>query len=299
MAWTKVKEQGMLNRSVRGVGESTATRYYTATSDTATTTWAAEAASDGTTTIPVTGELLPGDALGRQCKTVEARAENDSFNKVFTIQCDYSNALQTSPLDQPARISWDFDDATQKYFFDNDPSPPSGGPGKPVVNSAGESFEDLLERETGSIRATVKKYIAANAYDAGQAVAFKDSVCSDSFTIDNVNISAGQGKMKALTAGEVQTMMVNGVQVQYRERTMTLQFRNSWKDLVDDRGFNEADTNNSGKLKEIVKGTPPTKTDKPWPLDGNGGAKPNVTDTPAQLTFYPYTPRSFSGFSFT
>jgi hypothetical protein len=109
-----------------------------------------------------------------------------------------------------------------------------------------------------------------------------------------VTISTGQAKLKAYTAGPVQTE--NGVA--YREVQFVMEFRASWDHTIDDRGFNEKDPAASGKLKEVVKGTPPVKPDKPWPLDGSGAAKAAATDAPAILTFRPYARLSFAGFNF-
>jgi hypothetical protein len=45
----------------------------------------------------------------------------------------------------------------------------------------------------------------------------------------------------------------------------------------------------------ILDGNGNCQVTKPWPLDGNGNAKPSADDAPAVLTFHPYTPKSWAG----
>jgi hypothetical protein len=285
----RISEQTQKNRSRREVLQNTATRFFVVEFDSLADTVYAEGASFNGVSIPVIGQILPADlALGasfpRFCISIEPVAEADSPGKIFWVQVDYSNQFPQDPLAQPAEVSWDFSDASENYFLDNSPTP------KYVINSAGEPFEKLPSRETGSLRATVKKNVAL--YSATVAKGFKDMVNADGFALDGVSISSGQAKMKAWTCGSVQYQ--NGVP--FRVATQVIDLRQTWIDTTDDRGFNEIDPNNSGKLKQIVIGnSPPTKPDNPWPLDGSGAAKPNASDPPAQLTFQPYATVGFSG----
>lgn len=297
MALLSCKEQTQLNRSVAGVSESTATRYFVAQYDTQVDTVTAEGAPG----INV-GDSHPTDS-DRYVKTIEGRGVDESVGYWFNIQIDYSSTVDQNPLNAPPAISWDFSESTQPYFIDYDPagsaSNADGSPGKPTLNSAGESFENLLERETGSIRATYKVNVPAGGYDPSQAVTFNNVINDGGFTIDGVSIGDGQGKCRAITGGPLQNTLVNGTRVYYREKTTTIDFRMNWNDVIDDRGFNEKDPMTMGKLRQIVKGTPPTKPDKPWPLDGSGAAKANITDTPSQLTFKPYKKMSFGALGLT
>jgi hypothetical protein len=289
MAWISVKEQGHLARSESSATERKATRVFVAVSDAPTTTVDAETASDGTTTIPPYDDPHPDDP-GRKVKSVSARPDENANRTVFAVEVEYGSktdattAQDENPLARPARVAWDFEDKTEKYFTDR------GDPPATVTTSAGERFEELLERDTGSLTATVTKNIGPGDYDPAAALLFKDVVNEDAFTLDGRTIEVGVCKMKSYTAGEVQTE--NGYD--FRVARFILQFRASWDDVIEDRGFHESD--GAGKLKEISKGTPPTKVDKPWPLDGSGAAKPNATDEPFALTFFPYYTGTFATF---
>ncbi|HEV7299261.1 MAG TPA: hypothetical protein VGN72_07845 [Tepidisphaeraceae bacterium] len=288
MAWIKVKEQGQLAESQQTTDEKTAKRVFVAVSDVNTTSVAAETASFGGVTVPVLGAGHPDDG-NRKVKSVSASPDAES-RKVFTVEVEYSDklslvALDPNPLDRPAEVSWDFDDATVPYFTDRSETP------KPVVNSAKERFESYLERETGSITATVTKNIpaaGAGSYSAATALSLKDTLNGGTITVDGVSISAGQAKLKCWTVGPVQSETVNGVVVNYRQSKILYQFRETWDHVVEDRGYNEKD-GTTGKVKPILKGDkPPTPVDTPWPLDGAGAKKANISDEPEPLTFKPY-----------
>lgn len=292
MAWIQVSEQGHLATSETAAGERTATRVFIAVSDEPTTTVAAETAIAGGNSIPVRGAGHPDDS-GRKVKTVSAKPDPESARKVFTVEVGYSSKADTAeqienPLARPLKVAWDFDDDKETYFLDRSDPP------KPVVNAAGERFEELLERDTGSLTATVTRNIAPDAYDPAEAILYKDAVNDDAFQLEGKHIDVDQCKMKSYTAGEVQ----NENNVEYRVAKWVLQFRPSWKHVVENRGFNERDPDDGSKLREIVKGTPPVKVDRPWPLNAAGRKMPNPSDIPTTITFVPYNPRSFGQFGF-
>lgn len=278
--------QATLSTSILQYQEVTATQFWVVNYDSPANCILALIATDGTNTIPSIGQSHPDDS-SLYVNKVQAKPNGDTAQS-FLVEVDYSDQVQQNPLEVPAAIAWDFDEATQPYFLDNDPSGP-----KPCVNSAGEPFETLLEREAGKIKCTIVKNQAS--YNPTQAVTYSEAVNSDSFSLDGVTISEGQAKMKAITGGAKTTVNIGGTDVTYRPVTYTIHFREDWNDVIEDRGYHESD--GSGKLKEINKGTPPIKPDKPWPLDGSGGAKPNATDTPETITFYPYSTQPFSTFS--
>lgn len=300
MAWIKVEEQGHLASSSNDPNEKTALRVFIAIADAPTTPVAAETASHGGNSIPDITDEHPDDP-DRLVKSKSAKPDQESVRTVFTVEVNYSSKVDGSsedsvienPLDRPAVVEWDFDDDKEPYFIDRDDDP--DGP-FPVVNSAGERFQEFLERDTGSITATITKNIGATAYDPVLAFTYKHAVNSDGFTIDGVSIDAGQAKMKCHIAGAVQTE--NGVS--YKQVKTILQFRPTWDDVVEDRGFNELDPANDGKLKQIMKGAaPPAPVDTPWPLNGEGAKLPNSTDAPATLTFVPYFKLPFAAIDFS
>jgi hypothetical protein len=294
MAWTKVTKQDIASTSSVSDQENKAVDVYLCISDTPTTCIAAETADDGTTHIPAMYSFN-GIDTGRRVKSIETKVVPESNRQHFTVTVTYSSKFDPAnsdpdPRNWPAKYAWAFDNGTERYFFDRDSTP------KPCTNSAGERFEEFLEREMGSLTCVVTKNIAADAYDPDQANTYGNAVNSDTITVDGATIIAGKCKMKGLPCGPVQTQKG----FSYRELSTTLQFRDSWDQVVEDRGFHEQVTIASHKkLQDIQKGNPPVKPDRPWPLNGSGLAKPNVDDTPANRTFVPYNKLPMSGFGFT
>lgn len=294
MAWIKVGEQSHLSQSEAGADESTAVRVFVCVSDSPTDSVAAETADDGTTAIPETAAVHPADPT-RRVKSVQVQADEEAPRTVFTVRVNYSSKVEEQkkeedPTDRPDEITWDFEDKAQPYFKDETTPTP-----KNVVNSAGEPFEEFLERDAGSLTATVRRNVAPGYYDPATAIAYKDVVNQGGFRLDGKQIADGQAKLKAYTAGATKTE--NGFT--YREVQWVLQFRESWDDKIEDRGFNEKDPDNPGHVKAIVTNIPPTKPDKPWPLDGSGAAKLFSDDAPEVLTFKPYKKKSFAKFKFS
>lgn len=298
MSWVRTEEQGQLATSNRTVNEAIATRYFLVIYDALTACAVAESA----TGVPEYAEILPTDSTltyPRRVKAITVRAWADQDAIVGTIwqaQVDYSDSLDfMSPFDQPPVITWDFSSANQTYFIDNSSTP------KPVVNSAGQPFEQLLERETGTVVVTYKKNVAS--FDPAQAITYcgdgvhAKAVNSDALTIDGAPLTANQVLMGGMQASEWK--LTNGIR--YRELTFTLKLRGSWDDTIADTGFNELV---SGNLTPIyMTDADPTKpnipTDKQWPLDGSGVGKDDSSDPPATLTFKPYKPLAFATFGFS
>ncbi len=210
----------------------------------------------------------------------------------MTVECSSKydpETLPEDPLDKPLEVDWDFTDAREKYFYDRSDTP------KPVLTSAGETFEELLERDTGSLVATITRNIDGNAYDPAVAIDYKDAVNSTAFKLEGKQIAVGQAKLKAYTASAKKTEN----QITYRVARWVIEFRKSWDDVIEDRGLREKKTV-AGKviLAPIMHLQPPVPVEKPWPLDGAGVKKTNASDTPSTLTFKPYFRKSFTRFKF-
>lgn len=259
--------------------ERTATEYYLVTFGSPSTAVAASAAVDVAT--------HPDDSA-LKFKSKSAKMVDESNRLEWQVQVDFSNKRpeaeqEENPLNRPAEYSWSFDQSSQPYFIDVED--------KPVVNTSGEPFEDLKEREISNITGSVKKNVPAS-YSAATLANYKRAINNGAFTFDGVSIGDGQARFAGADLSPVKSE--NGVS--YREISVTFKFRETWDDEVEDRGFNELGAGN--KLKEIVKGVPPTRVDKPYPLDGAGKAKPNPTDVPHKLTFKPYDRLPFNVFNF-
>lgn len=288
MAVVGVKKIDQLCTSSRTKEDKTATDVYLVLFDGPGTAIQAENASG----IPALFSGHPEDS-SRKVKTVTPKCvSEDSQRNAWQVQVDYSSKVdeeedQENPLDEPDKISWDFSESTQPYFLDESDPP------KPVVNTAKEPFEALLERESGSITVTVERNVAS--YSPTQAVEYRQCINQGGFTLDGASIGDGQAKLSGINASPYQVQ--NGVR--YRTLRYTLKLRESWDDKVESRGFNELV---DGKLRKIVRASPRGDTlpvDKPYPLAENGKSKPAPTDEPHQLTFKPYKKKSFGVFNFS
>jgi hypothetical protein len=298
VAFVRVHENTHLEESGRDENGRTARRVYEVVANSATSNVAAELATatnpaeygGATVTIPVLGAAHPADATRVVNKITVERDEESTITKPkFRVTVDYSTPEENEvepepedPLSEPTRYRWSFNPATEPLFRDR-----SGTP-KPIVNSAGEPFETFLEVDSSELMVEIVENVSS--YSPVDAIGFIDKVNSNGFTIDGVSIGAGEAKMsghgaeKNWDAGGTPYYTVNYV----------IKFKANWKEVeLEDRGYNEKDEDNAGKLKEIVKGKPPTKPDRPWPLDGDGAAKANSDDAPELLTFQVYQETSF------
>lgn len=202
MAYLTTKEQTQLATTNRTKDEAIATRYFLVFYNVRT----APAIAETATSIPIYSQVLPEDVVAtypRRVKSITVKAWDDQDSVVGTIwqvQVDYSDRTDfQNPLSVPAEITWDFADATQTYFLDNSPTP------KPVVNSAGQPFEQLLERETGTVVVTYKKNVAA--FSPATAITYcgdgtnGKAVNNDAFTIDGYTVAANRAIISGMMQG--------------------------------------------------------------------------------------------------
>lgn len=307
-------------------GSNTTTLFHIIEWDGKATVTDCEGCTDGTNTAPLWGEALAGISPDRLVRRLQIDHLDKNTRRAFQQRTEYSDNLTTptNPLKAQPVIEWDFSESGEKpYFFDNNPTgnSSSGGtavhPGpQPCLNSAFERFQEFLQRAQGSVSATYSVNVpvtgSAPGYGSSTVTAFNRSeaqmyiaggsnqstpaVNNDSFTFDSFTIAAGQARAKGCTCSGVQTQ--NGVK--FRVKKWTLLFKNNWLDVIEDRGFNSLVTGEFGKsLQPISNGTTSQQTQTPWPLDGAGNAKPNITDQPALLTFWPYQQLAFIPLGFT
>lgn len=248
-----------------------------------------ETASDSNASIPAIASSLAGDTT-RKATSISVKPRDQS-GLLFDVEVEYSTSeggsIEASPLDVPTDYEWDFSASSQPYFKDE-----TSGTPQLTTSSAGEPFENLLEREVGEIVVTITKNITPASWDpiaAAQYMRPATAVNSDAITIDGVSVAIGQARFAGAKATATKT--ANGVS--YRTLTVTIKLAESWDHVVDDRGFFEVDPDEAGKLIEI-KSNDGERLERPWPLDGSGAAKANADDAPAELTFVPYPRRAFA-----
>ena len=312
MAVVSVKWQGHLSRSgEQPDGAATAEEYFAIVCDADTDTTAVQGAADPTTGLraptygyahPTTGALY--------CNTTEYTPMQQNTRRVFQCRAMYTDQFEQNPLTAPPAIAWDFsEDGETPFFIDCTPSSvtgPNGQPGpQPVLNTAGERFQDFLTRKGGTITATFAVNLApsAAASMAQTLVAYLYPVPatnSTAITFDGLSVSVGQVLMLGANITDLQKTKIYGTLVQYRTVTFKLAFKNVWTYTVDDRGFNQKATVGSNTSLQPVPVNPAVAMSPGgWPLDGHGKAKPNITDAPAPLTFYPYPQMTYAPFNFS
>jgi hypothetical protein len=279
------------------INEERAIRVFIAQSDIATDPVAVSNAGG----VPDYYDAHPGDStyLMKQKQTKSLGEEAGRFK--WEIQCQYSNRI-VRPLDMIAKIEWDFSEASESYFYDKtDAGTPcpcgttAGDNGCPVVNSAGQPFDSIPTRETGSITATITKNVAAD-FDISLFLIFRECINEAGFTVDGVSLDAKQAKVSGANVSDVQLSAGD----HYRVVKLVLKFKQSWDDAFADMGYYEKD--GSGGLTEIVRvgilaGSKPEAVKKPWPLNGSGVAQSDSTTAPAKLTYFPYEVTDFSDLS--
>ena len=298
MAVKSVKERTERRRSSYRDGKTVHTRVFlvecTASTD---GTAVALNATDGATTVPGPGDYFHGVPFSG--KDADAVANS---SRHFDVTVEYSATGEPEqddlhPLDRAPEVTFGADNLTESYFIDKSDPP------KPVVNSAGESPEQFLERERGELVITFVRNV--DYWDAQVMESYGNTVNADHVVIDGATYPPTTLRLLTPTASrQVETVRVGGVPrtVTFYRATFIIKARAAgWNDRLIDVGYNELITTSqvvNGKTV-IVKKLQPIydravgTLRKPWPLDGNGRKKPNPGDTPATLDFKPYEERSW------
>lgn len=252
-------------------------------------------ADDGTIRIPAEGEGYPGNPFVT-CRSVDADAVSGSAC-VFDVTCEYESGGEiaesaVNPLDRPPRVSFTWAEATVPYFIDHSDPP------RYVVTSAGEPLPEQLEREEHMLVITAVRNEAS--FNPVEAWAFGNTCNAGDVVIKGVTYPAGVLKLSPPIGAEAfETINVGGTDevVHYFEVTYVLKANPlGWRDRVYDRGrfeyLPDPDPTKPGQTLPIMDAAGQVK--QPWPLDGNGRAKPKPTDPPAQLVFTPYKEKDWT-----
>lgn len=283
-----VHEFGQKGLADGDISEERASRFFLVKSTTAISGVTASVA----TGIPTYFDAHP-DNSAYLMKSKRARAvSEDGGRYAWEVQCDYSNRIIT-PLSLPAQIEWDFSEASEEYWFDTNTS---GGftDGHPVRNSAGQPFDAIPSRETGSITCNITKNVATD-FDVSLFSTFRQKVNSVAFDLDGVTIAIEQAKFSGASVSAPQ--LSNGEW--YRAVKLVIKFKASWLATFADVGYFEKQST-LPYLKPINVNGPggvPTLVSKPWPLNGSGAKMTYPDDKPAKLTFKPYLECDFGDLS--
>lgn len=245
--------------------------------------------------IPELRSELPGDET-RKANKITVKPRGDT-GLVFDVEVSYAvpegedDQNEEDPLDRPDTVTFEASSETEDVFWTEEEEP------QPIVTSAGEPFGDLAQRTTGACKLVIEGNRAAGSINAATIASYlrPNAVNSAAFSVRGLRVGEGEAKFVGFSASEQR----EGDFDPFLRCRWEIALAPDWDLYLDDRGFCEADPANAGKLKEIVKGTPPTQVDKPWPLDGEGAALPNASDLPAELAFPLYPRKPFSVFGWT
>jgi hypothetical protein len=241
------------------------------------------------TAIPTLRSGMPGDAA-RIAKKISVKPAGDGSGLVFDVEVSYERPSRgdeiENPLARPDEVSFDGSSEKTPFFLTEEEEP------VPVVTSAGEPFEELQDRDTGIFKLVIEGNRAS--FHAGLYASYlypATATNTGEVVIRGIIIGAGQGRLLAMSGSPQEENGVSFWRIRWE-----VAVAETWELEIEDRGFHE---NVDGKLKEIVKGTPPVKPDHGWPLDGNGSAMENAEDVPETLTFVRYPKKDFGAFNWT
>ena len=279
MSFIEVQVKSEELKTAKGI--RTGTRVYDVTSDDVDDdVHGAETADDGTTAIPSIGDAWDGTlttclVIGR---SVKHGGDDDPLYYEVTIEYSSEQTGQEieNPLSRPTQYSYDDNIVQEPYFRDTDDLP--------VTNSAGDDFAALPSR--GASEGVIVVTRNVSSFNDLTAESYRNTINSANKTINGVTYTA----RTLLIAGWSATgpHLENGVTF-WTETIRIAKRAATWDDKFEDRGLNEL---SSGKPKPILdaKNQPITA---PYPLNGSGAKRVNVTDAPAVITRKPYAAGSF------
>src|SRR5439155_69663 len=119
-------------------------------------------------------------------------------------------------------------EGTEPYFLDKSVPP------KPCTTSAGDPFEQFMERERGELSITYTVNVAD--WDANDAETYSHTVNAETIFIDGTGYAPGTLKLSPLQAQKVAEVW-QGSEVVYYRRTANIKARrDGWRDKPLDVG---------------------------------------------------------------
>jgi hypothetical protein len=303
MAIVSVKELHQRRRSSNEEGKIRHARTWLVTTDDIRDGTAVAIDAPG---IPRAKELWPGTLRVKVTRIDAQPVQNSGVHFEVTVEWNTvdrdDGQDDVHPLDRPPEVSWGATETTEPYFIDRSPEP------KAVVNTAGDPFDQFLERESGELAVMMVRNEAT--FDAAAMDEYSHTVNEDAVVIDGTLFEKQQLKLSPITATKrVEVITINDVEEEvtyYAVRYEWKARRDGWRDKVLDVGTNEL----VSKV-ETVNGQPVVKkylqpivdkagkqVTKPWPLDGAGRKMPSPDDTPLTREFRPYTEKSWAALYF-
>lgn len=247
------------------------------------------------------GDDYPGDSSSK-CRHIKVERKDES-KTVWKVTAQFlrpeRGSLHLPPLDRPPEIRWYLETETRSIFWDHS-SPPV-----PVVNSAGEKFDELPQRPFGEFALNYTRNMANADTDLALFREAAYVVNSTPFTIDGRTIPAKVALLAVVDCPKI----IEGQYTFYRV-TYQLWFKSipdpenagqrlGWNPTkVLDYGYQYLG-GISGDKRATIPDSDGMPIRKPWPLDGLGGTMPNPDDPAAWRSFKFFEEIDFSAFNFT
>lgn len=241
--------------------------------------------------IPAAGEVDPDNGL-LVCTNKTAKPSGNS-GRHWIVTVTYkpvSHRIDKSakpPLERPIEYSRNYRTWQEPYF--RDASGTSEGDGLPVVNTAGEPFDNKPERQKGAMVIVIVRNEADD--NASSDDGYSNSVNSAQITICGVTYGAEMCRMLPIQS-KMMFEIVGQTEYLYHQKTYEIEIKTpNWDDEIPSYGFNWLD--DDGQLYEIWSGG--KRVTKQWPLDAEGLPMANAGDSPANVVRKPYKVVDWSG----
>jgi len=191
------------------------------------------------------------------------RARADSKSKLIWIATlSYSSigaspgsSPSISPLASPADVTWQTEYSQENAYKDKD--------GNAVMNSACDYYEDGVPVDAARWVASITKNVP---YVPSWIDAYKDAINSDGFWLDGRSFAAYTAKLSGISIGTWNIQ--NGVW--FRQISMTIKFKNSWRFSILDQGLRREVVRDGEYVMERCINGDGTEVTKPALLNGIG-----------------------------
>ena len=184
---------------------------------------------------------------------------------------------EPNPLLRKSILTSSYDEITEAYFQDSDD--------EFVVNTAKQRFENFPMRRNGNLLLQITKNFSAFPAVAYDNIKYTRN--QSAITIKGTTYAAGTLLFLPATVAENNEFSpATGINYHFFITTFRLLAdHGTHLHKIDSRGYFKK---NGSKLEKIYNPTDGTIPTSPWPLDVNGGMKPDPGDAPHIMTFKPY-----------